>query len=174
MLASVDLTWFDQHAPWLAPMLPWLAGILLIGGFFSRRAPAVSLALLGGVIGFFVGPSVAIAFVSPFIGELGPESVPVGLAAGAVGGVILLGVIGVLATRPAASPRFLRRAAGTVCSVGIGVVWWTSLMLVRRCELRGNPERCLHDEVLIGLALATPVLLALLLLASAEKAGRSV
>jgi hypothetical protein len=75
-----------------------LAGALLLGA----RAPAVSLALIGGMAGGLCG--------FYFGSRHGPKGVPADIAVWATCGLVALGLIGLLVT-PHGPARFLRRAA---------------------------------------------------------------
>jgi hypothetical protein len=81
----------------------WAVACLGLAAVFPRRAPAMSLALGGSVLGAVAGFLVGNAD--------GPAGVPASTAVGASLGLFLLGVAGLLTTSPRAPSRSLRLAA---------------------------------------------------------------
>ena len=105
-----------KDLPWLAPSLIVcsLAGAL----YFWRRAPAVALGLLGGVLGGIVGYRSAHGV-----------SVPAYVAGRAFWGMLVVGIAGAFIP-PRASPRYLWR--GTVLSVPFGMLAVSLTFVVMR------------------------------------------
>jgi hypothetical protein len=93
----------------VAIFVVWAVACLGLGAVFLRRAPAVSLALGGSVLGAVAGFLVGNAD--------GPAEVPAYTAVGASLGLFLLGVAGLLTTSPGGLSRSLRRAAVLVLLV---------------------------------------------------------
>lgn len=94
----------------------WLAWLLLVGSLASgiyirRRAPAISLGLLGGVLGALVGFGLAGVGEDP---SFGTRFLEVGL--------VLFGLIG-LAFTPSASSRFLIGSAVCVLALTPIAIW---------------------------------------------------
>ena len=81
----------------------WAAACIGLAGFFVRRAPAVSVALFGSVVGAIAG------FL--FGNADGPAEVPAYTAVGASLGLFVLGVLALPTTTPRGPWRSLRRAA---------------------------------------------------------------
>src|SRR4051812_34737513 len=93
----------------VAVFVLWAVACLGLGAVFLRRAPAMSLALGGSVLGAVAGFLLGNAD--------GPAGVPADTAVGASLGLLLLGVAGLLATSPRAPSQSLRRAAWLVLLV---------------------------------------------------------
>jgi hypothetical protein len=87
----------------------WAAACLGLGAVFFRRAPGVSIALGGSVLGAVVGFLVGNAD--------GPAEVPAYTAVGASVGLFVFGLVGVLTTSARAPSRWLHRAAALVLVV---------------------------------------------------------
>jgi hypothetical protein len=105
----------------------WAAACVGLGAVFRRRAPAVSLALggslLGGIAGFFVGNAD------------GPAEVPAYTAVGASLGLFAFGYLGLLTTWARAPSRSLNRAALLVLLVAPFAAGSLTMLLQRACPL---------------------------------------
>lgn len=150
----------------------WFAAIVAGGMLFAKRAPAVSLGLLGSLLGAFIGFFVSAAD--------GPRGVPAGVAEWASGGLVAFGVVGVLATRARPPAKFLRRAAMEVLIVAPIVAAILAVLLLSACPLYVNGGYCSYENVdqlggwvtvVVILFLLDAVVLATLLLVSASQAG---
>jgi len=145
-----------------------LAGALL----FLSRAPAVSLALVGGVAGGLCG--------FYFSSRHHPKGVPADVAVWATCGLVALGLIGLLVT-PRAPARFLRRAAAGVILIAPLAAASLAAVLRQACPLYVTDHAgfCFHEiDVLGGWVSQVVVLftldaaaLAVLLLVSAKEAN---
>ena len=104
-----------KNLPWLAPALIVcsLAGAL----YLRRRAPAVALGLLGGVLAGFIGHRSAHGV-----------SVPAYVIERAFWGLLVLGIAGALIP-PRASPRYLWRAAALSVPFGMLAVSLTFFVM---------------------------------------------
>jgi hypothetical protein len=114
---------------------------LVVAAYFSRRAPAVSLALVGGVLGGYLGyrSSNAIA-------------VPMDVAEYMVLGILVCGIAG-LFIRPRASARYLWWASLGAALVGMLVVLGTWIVMhVWTCFAYDPPSRrwCDGTDMFMG------------------------
>jgi hypothetical protein len=118
----------------------WIAGAIV----FVRRAPAVTVALLGSL----AASALAFAYDRPD----GPRGVPSAVARWSWVALLAAGLIGLVLTRPRASREALRRIAiGVVASAPIVAVA-VGLLLVEACPLyvtRGS-GLCFHTGDLMG------------------------
>jgi hypothetical protein len=118
----------------------WIAGAIV----FVRRAPAVTVALLGSL----AASAWAFAYDRPD----GPRGVPFAVARWSWVALLAAGLIGLVLTRPRASREALRRIAiGVVASAPIVAVA-VGLLLVEACPLyvtRGS-GLCFHTSDLMG------------------------
>jgi hypothetical protein len=155
----------------------WAVTCAAVGAALLRRAPAVSLALFGSVLGAIGGFLVGNAD--------GPAEVPAYTAMGASLGLFAIGGLGVLATmaRPPSEP--LRRAAWVMLIAGPLVAGVLAMLLQVACPLYVTGMRtgfCNHQEVdqlggwvsgvIVGFLFDTWFVVGLLLL-SARQARRS-
>jgi hypothetical protein len=105
----------------------WAAACVGLGAVFLRRAPAVSLALggslLGAVAGFLVGNAD------------GPAEVPAYTAVGASIGLYAVGLLGLFTTSARASWRWLHRAALLAILVAPFAAAALTLLLQLACPL---------------------------------------
>jgi hypothetical protein len=116
-----------------------LAGALLLGA----RAPAVSLALIGGMAGGLCG--------FYFGSRHGPKGVPADIAVWATCGLVALGLIGLLVT-PHGPARFLRRAAvGVVLTAPLAAASLAAALLYA-CPLYVTDHAgfCFHEFDVLG------------------------
>ena len=155
--------------PWLPPAL--IIGSLVVAAYFARRAPAVSLALVGGVIGGYLGyrSSNAIA-------------VPSDVAEYMVLGILVSGVAG-LFIRPGASARFLWWASLGGALVGMLAVLATWIVMhVWTCFAYDPPSRqwCDGTDMFMGtsgvvtaLAAMSAFIIVGLFMVSAWRAGHA-
>jgi hypothetical protein len=105
----------------------WVAGCVIVGAVFIRRAPAVTLALNASVLGALLAFAVINAGTA--------RGVPFGCAMGATLGLVIGGLLGLLIA-PGRSPRrFLRRAAVVVLIVAPFAGAALTLLLQRACPL---------------------------------------
>src|SRR5438105_15872144 len=111
----------------------WAGACVGLGTVFRRRAPAVTIALggslLGAVAGFLIGNAD------------GPAEVPAYTAVGASLGLFLFGLLGLLTTSAGASSRSLRRAALLVLVIAPVAAGGLTLLLQRACPLVVSGER---------------------------------
>jgi hypothetical protein len=112
-----------------AIFISWGAGCLLLGAVFVRRAPAITVAFLGSVVGA----------LGVFVLNAGsPSGVPLKSAIGATAGLILGGLLGSLfAPRPAPA-RPLRWVALAVIVAAPFLGAALTLLLQRACPLYMN------------------------------------
>ncbi len=103
----------------------WVASCVAVGMFLLRRAPAVSLALLGGVVGALVGFAVGNAD--------GPAEVPAYSAVGASAGLVVAGLIGILLVPSRPPSRVLNRAAAITLAVAPFAAAGMTLLLQLAC-----------------------------------------
>jgi len=143
-----------------------LAGTLLL----VSRAPAGSLALVGGVVGglsgFYYGS------------RHDPKGVPADVAVWATCGLVALGLIGLLVT-PRGQARFLRRAAAGVILIAPLAAASLAAVLVQACPLYVTDHAgfCFHEIDVLGgwisqvvvLFILDAAALAILLLVSAKE-----
>jgi hypothetical protein len=120
----------------------WAVTCAAVGAALLRRAPAVSLALFGSVLGAIGGFLVGNAD--------GPAEVPAYTAMGASLGLFAIGGLGVLATmaRPPSEP--LRRAAWVMLIAGPLVAGVLAMLLQVACPLYVTGMRtgfCNYQEV---------------------------
>jgi hypothetical protein len=105
----------------------WAGACVGLGTVFRRRAPAVTIALggslLGAVAGFLYGNAD------------GPAEVPAYTAVGASLGLFALGVLGLLTTSPRATSRSLDRAAALALLVAPFAAGGLTLLLQAACPL---------------------------------------
>jgi hypothetical protein len=116
-----------------------LAGALLL----VARAPAVSLALIGGMAGGLCG--------FYFGSHHGPKGVPADVAVGATCGLVALGLIGLLVT-PRGPARLLRRAAvGVVLTAPLAAAS-LAVALLYACPLYVTDHAgfCFHEFDVLG------------------------
>jgi hypothetical protein len=143
-----------------------LAGAVLL----FVRAPAVSLALLGGVAGGLCG-----FYLSS---RHDPRGVPADVAVPATCGLVALGLVGLLLT-PRGHARFLRRAAAWVFLIAPLAAASLAAAFVRACPLYVTDHAgfCFHEVDVLGgwvsqvvvLFLLDAAVLAVLLLVSAKE-----
>ena len=143
-----------------------LAGAL----FLLSRAPAASLALVGGVAGGLCG--------FYFSSRHDPRSVPADVAVWATCGLVALGLIGLLVT-PRGQARFLRRAAAGVILIAPLAAASLAAVLVQACPLyvTDHARFCFHEIDVLGgwisqvvvLFILDAAALAILLLVSAKE-----
>jgi hypothetical protein len=118
--------------PWMAVSLEWIVlGLVLIvlvtAWIFRSRAPAVTIGLLGSIVGGFVG------FLAG--ASNGPRNAPAAAAVGATASLVVVGVVGLLATRRRATTRVLHRAAICVVAGGLVCTGILTLALLDACPL---------------------------------------
>jgi hypothetical protein len=143
-----------------------LTGALLL----VSRAPAVSLALVGGVTGGLCG--------FYFSSRHDPKGVPADVALWATCGLVALGFIGLLVT-PRGSASFLRRAAVEVLLMTPFAAACLVAVLVQACPLYVTDHAgfCFHEIDVLGgwisevvvLFILDAAALAVLLLVSAKE-----
>jgi len=143
-----------------------LAGTLLL----VSRAPAVSLALVGGVVGGLCG--------FYYGSRHDPKGVPADVAVWATCGLVALGLIGLLVT-PRGQARFLRRAAAGVILIAPLAAASLAAVLVQACPLYVTDHAgfCFHEIDVLGgwisqvvvLFILDAAALAILLLVSAKE-----
>jgi hypothetical protein len=124
-------------------VLGLVAASLAGGVFFLTRAPAVSLALLGGLGGGFCG-----FFFST---RHDPKNVPADVAVWATCGLVALGLVGLL-LRPRGPARLLRRAAVGVLAIGPVAAATLAFLLVSACPLYVTRHAgfCYYDIDVLG------------------------
>ena len=105
----------------------WAAGCLLVGAACIRRAPAITVALIGSVIGA-LGVFVLTSAESP-------SGVPLECAMGATAGLVLGGLLGSLFTPRPAPARSLRWVALAVIVAAPFLGAALTLLLQRACPL---------------------------------------
>lgn len=143
-----------------------LAGALLL----MSRAPAVGLALVGGVAGGLSG--------FYFSSRHDPKGVPADVAVWATCGLVALGLIGLLVT-PRGPARFLRRTAAAVVLVAPLAAASLTAVLVEACPLYVSDHAgfCFYEIDVLGgwmsqvvvLFILDAAALAVLLLVSAKE-----
>lgn len=138
--------------------------IALIALVFRRRAPAVSLGLVGGVLGLFLS--------IPLAGVLGPSGFVLGFLGGSLAGVVVLGEIGLDRGRPTASPLFLRWTAVLVAIGGFAATVAISVFFLDICGSDPADAEfvCQAPFVPLALVVAQPVAFVFLLIRSTEQA----
>jgi hypothetical protein len=111
----------------------WAMACAAIGAIFVRRAPAVSLAVFGSVLGAIAGYLVENAD--------GPAEVPAYTAVAASIGLVANGVLGMLATkaRPPSAP--LRRAGWVTLIAGPFAAVVLTMLLESACPLYVSGRR---------------------------------
>jgi hypothetical protein len=116
-----------------------LAGAKLL----VSRAPAVSIALLGGVAGGLSG--------FYFSSRHDPKGVPADVAMWATCGLVALGLIGLLAT-PRGPARLLRRLAAAVVLMAPFATASLAVVLVEACPLYVTDHAgfCFHEIDVLG------------------------
>jgi hypothetical protein len=116
-----------------------LAGAKLL----VSRAPAVSIALLGGVAGGLSG--------FYFSSRHDPKGVPADVAIWATCGLVALGLIGLLAT-PRGPARLLRRLAAAVVLMAPFATASLAVVLVEACPLYVTDHAgfCFHEIDVLG------------------------
>jgi hypothetical protein len=105
----------------------WVVICAVVGAFFLRRAPAVSLAMFGAVLGAVGGFLVGNAD--------GPAEVPACTAVGASLGLFINGGLGMLATSPRPPSQPLRRAGWVVLMAEPIVAGVMTVLLQVACPL---------------------------------------
>ena len=118
----------------LAPIfVAWAMACAAIGAIFVRRAPAVSLAVFGSVLGAIAGYLVENAD--------GPAEVPAYTAVGASIGLVCNGILGMLSTtaRPPSAP--LRRAGWVTLTSTPVVAFVLAMFLQHACPLYVSGRR---------------------------------
>jgi hypothetical protein len=111
----------------------WAVTCAATGGAFLRRAPAVSLALFGSVLGAVGGFLVGNAD--------GPAEAPAYTAVGASLGLFANGVLGVLATPGRPPSQLLRRAAWVTLLAGLILAGVLAIMLQVACPFYVSGRR---------------------------------
>jgi hypothetical protein len=145
---------------------------LAVAGILLSRAPAVSLALVGGV-------AAGLSRFFYFGTRHDPKGVPAAVAVWATCGLIALGLIGLLVT-PRGSAQFLRRVAVGVVLIAPLAAASLAVALVRACPLYVTDHAgfCFHEIDVLGgwisqvvvLFILDAATLAVLLLVSAKEA----
>jgi hypothetical protein len=131
------------HPTLLVPIfIVWVVTCAGVGAAFLRRAPAVSLAVFGGILGAVGGFLVGNAD--------GPAEVPAYMAVGASVGLFANGGLGMLATnaRPPSAP--LRQAAWVTLIAGPLVAGVLTMLMQVACPLYVTGKRsgfCNYQEV---------------------------
>jgi hypothetical protein len=117
-----------SHSSWLVvTFMGWAGACVGLGVVFLRRAPAVSLALGGSLLGAAAGFLVGNAD--------GPAEVPAYTAVGASLGLFANGLLGLLITSARAPSRWLHRASLLVLIVATFAAAALTLLLQRACPL---------------------------------------
>jgi len=111
----------------------WAAACLGLGAMSLRRAPVVSLALGGSLLGAVAGFGYGNAD--------GPAEVPAYTAVGASFGLFAIGLLGLLTTSPGASARWLRRAGLLVLLLAPVVAGALTMLLQLACPLYVSGRR---------------------------------
>lgn len=161
------------EGPFFAVVVPGVFGSLALAAFFHRRAPAVAVAFVGGVVGGFAA----------FAGWVrAPESLEhVDLldhgAGGSFGGalpaaaqgytigLVTMGVVALMLARdPTGSSRFLRWSSLWLLVGGIAAASWVGAMLSEACDLRHARRFCSYHGITVGLLILDAIVLALLAL----------
>jgi hypothetical protein len=147
-----------------------LAGATLL----VSRAPAGSLALVGGVVGGLCG--------FYYSSRHDPKGVPADVAVWATCGLVALGLIGLLVT-PRGPAQSLRRAAAGVLLIAPMAAASLAVVLVLACPLYVTDHAgfCFHEIDVLGgwisqvvvLFILDAVALAVLLLVSAKEVDRT-
>jgi hypothetical protein len=107
--------------------LGWAAACVAIGVIFLRRAPAISLALFGSLVGAVAG------FL---IGNVdGPAEVPAYTAVAASAGLVVNGLVGLLVARGRPTARSLWRAAIAVILAAPFAAGTLTFLLQTACPL---------------------------------------
>jgi hypothetical protein len=113
--------------------LGWAAACVAIGVVFLRRAPAVTVALIGsvagGVFGFLIGNAD------------GPAEVPAYTAVGASAGLIANGLLGLIVASGRAPARRLWRAAVAVVMAAPFAAGTLTILLQTACPLYVSGKR---------------------------------
>jgi hypothetical protein len=107
--------------------IAWATACAAVGVAFLRRAPAVSMAVFGSVLGAIAGFLVANAD--------GPAEVPAYAAVGASLGLFVNGVLGMLATTARPPSQLLRRAAWVALIAGPLLAVALTTLLQAACPL---------------------------------------
>jgi hypothetical protein len=158
-------------------MLFGIAVVLIGAGLtgaalFRRRAPAVSLGLIGGLAGglwgFFVGV------------QHDPTSVPADVAAWSTGALVAFGLVGLLLT-PRGPARTLRRIAAWMAGLAPLAVAALAVVLLYACPLYVTEDAgyCFHEVDVLGgwisfvtlLFLVDAAVVVIVLLVSAKEVG---
>ena len=113
--------------PLVLIFVAWAVSCAAVGAAFLRRAPAVSLALFGSVLGAIAGFLVGNAD--------GPTEVPAYTAVGASLGLFANGVLGMLTTIARPPSQVLRRAAWIVLFASPVLAWVLTTLLQAACPL---------------------------------------
>jgi hypothetical protein len=113
---------------------------IALGWAFRRMAPAATCGLVGaaagGVAGFLIRASDR------------PTFAPAAAAAGASLGLVVFGIIGLIATNGRSSPSARRRAAIAVCTGGIVSAAALTFLLLAACPLYVmHAGYCSHGDV---------------------------
>jgi uncharacterized membrane protein YeaQ/YmgE (transglycosylase-associated protein family) len=112
-----------------AIFVSWAAGCLLLGAVFVRRAPAITVALIGSVVGALA------VFV---LKSESPSGVPFACAMGATAGLVFGGLPGSLFVPRPAQARHLRWVALAVIVAAPFLGAALTLLLQRACPLYMN------------------------------------
>ena len=124
----------------------WAAACVALGAVFLRRAPAVSLALFGSLLGALAGFWVGSAG--------GPAEVPAYTAVGASIGLFATGLMGLLTTSARPPAGWLRRAALLVLIAAPFAAGTLTLLLQLACPLyvsgKGSGFCNYQDQDLLG------------------------
>lgn len=149
----------------------WIVLAVVGAGTAWHRAPAVSLALLGSVVGG----------IAEFVRASadGPRGVPLATVGGATLGLIVMGLVGLLVARGKPPAALLRRAALGVAVVVPLVVPLVAVLLVSTCPLyvRQGAGYCFHTidigggwitQVVLYLVMDLGALAALLLISARQ------
>jgi hypothetical protein len=158
----------------LGVALVLVAASLTGTALLSSRAPAVSLALVGGVAGGLFG--------FYFSSRHDPKGVPADVAVSATCGLVALGLVGLLVT-PLGAARFLRRTAACVILIAPLAAAGLTAVLLKACPLYVTDRAgfCFHEidvlggwisEVVALFVLDAAVLAVLLLVSAKEVPGR--
>jgi hypothetical protein len=113
--------------------LGWAAACVGIAVVFLRRAPAISLALLGSLVGAVAGFLIGNAD--------GPAEVPAYAAVGASAGLVANGLIGLVVASGRPPARSLSRAAGAVLLAAPFAAGTLTFLLQTACPLYVSGKR---------------------------------
>jgi len=113
--------------------IAWAVTCGAIGAAFLRRAPAVSLAMFGSILGAIAGFLVGNAD--------GPTEVPAYTTVGASIGLFANGVVGLLATTARPPSQLLRRAGWVVLLTSPLLAWVLTTLLQTACPLYVSGRR---------------------------------